>query len=269
MLNQIIQYKQLEVAQRKGVLSVQQLEQRPLFNRQPLSARESILRPGSTGIIAEFKRKSPSKGIINNWADVSRTTKGYVQAGAACLSILTDAPFFGGSTDDLQQARRANPTTPILRKDFIIEPYQLVESKSLGADLVLLIAACLTPRQVLEFARLAHQLGMEVLLEVHNEEELYRSLNDHVDLVGVNNRNLNSFLTSVDTSMKMVDILPDSYVWVSESGLHDAETIRKLRHVGYDAFIIGEAFMKTAIPATAMAALVSELPRQSYSSKRI
>lgn len=269
MLEQIVRYKRDEVARRKTAVSARQLEQHPQFDRQPRSACQAIRRTGSTGIIAEFKRKSPSKGVINNWADVTRTTQGYVNAGAACLSVLTDMAFFGGSPSDLQQARQTNPTTPILRKDFIVEPYQVLESKVLGADLVLLIAACLTPKEILELGLLAHQLGMEVLLEVHDEDELNRSLNDQVDLVGVNNRNLSTFTTSIDTSLRLANMLPDSYLWVAESGLRDASTIRQLRQVGYEGFLIGEAFMKTLTPANALAALVSGLPHQQFCSKPI
>ncbi len=268
VLNQILQQKRIEVAQRQCILPIRNLEQRPLFNGQPLSAKQSIQALNSTGIIAEFKRKSPSRGVINNWADVTRTTQGYVQAGAACLSVLTDTDFFGGSLADLQQARLANPRTPILRKDFIIDPYQVLEAKAFGADFILLIAACLTPKEIYSLAYLAHQLGLEVLLEVHNEEELDRSLNDEIDLVGVNNRNLDNLSLSIDTSLRLADRLSNAYLWVAESGLGNSAVIRQLRQIGYSAFLIGEALMKTPVPAKTLANLVSGVPHQSFASKK-
>jgi len=259
ILDQIVAYKRVDVARRRVSVPQLVLEGRPAFNRQPLSACDAIRRPGSMGIIAEFKRKSPSRGVINARADVAETTQGYARAGAACLSVLTDDAFFGGSRKDLQTARLANPTTPILRKDFIVDPYQIIEAKALGADLILLIATCLSRKEVLILSRLAHDLGMEVLLEVHNEEELDRTLTDTVDIVGVNNRNLATFATSIDTSLELIRYIPNSFIRVAESGLHDAETIIMLRHAGYDAFLIGETFMKTIDPTAAMMALVVDL----------
>jgi indole-3-glycerol phosphate synthase len=256
ILDQIVAQKRLEVAQRKAEIEVATLEQMPDFKRPPISARNAVQDFRSTGIIAEFKRKSPSKGIINDSADVAKTTQGYVKAGAAVLSVLTDEPFFGGTPADLQAARQANPGTPILRKDFIIDPYQLFEAKAWGADLVLLIATCLTAQEVAEFSDLAHNLGLEVLLEVHDEEELDRSLGVNIDLVGVNNRNLKTFVTNIDTSLQLVERIPDTYAKITESGLHDAATMRQLMQAGYDGFLIGEAFMKTNDPATALASLV-------------
>jgi indole-3-glycerol phosphate synthase len=256
ILDQIVAQKRLEVDQRKAGIDVATLEQMPDFKRPPISARHAVQDFRSTGIIAEFKRTSPSKGIINDTADVTQTTQGYVQAGAAVLSVLTDEPFFGGTLADLQAARLANPGTPILRKDFIIDPYQLFEAKAWGADLVLLIAACLTPADVAEFSDLAHNLGLEVLLEVHDEEELDRSLGVNIDLVGVNNRDLKTFVTNIDTSLRLVERIPDTYAKITESGLHDAATMRKLMQAGYDGFLIGEAFMKTTDPAAALARLV-------------
>ena len=212
----------------------------------------------STGIIAEFKRKSPSKGIINDQADVVTTTQGYVKAGAAVLSILTDEPFFGGTPADLQAARLANPGTPILRKDFVIDRYQLLEAKAWGADLVLLIAACLTPEEIVELSLQAHDLSLQVLLEVHDEDELDRSLTHNVDLVGVNNRDLKTFTTSIDTSLRLVEKIPDTFAKITESGLHDADTMLTLFRAGFDGFLIGEAFMKTTDPAKALANLVTQ-----------
>lgn len=264
ILDRIIAEKRIEVAQRRAIVTARELESRPLFDRPVNSATSAIRVTGSSGIIAEFKRKSPSKGLINGTADVSATTQGYVRAGAACLSVLTDEPFFGGTPADLQAARAANPQTPILRKDFVIDPYQLLEAKAWGADLVLLIAACLTSEEVADLSRFAQGLGMEVLLEVHNAEELDRTLCDTVDLVGVNNRNLKTFETSVETSIELVDKIPASFVRVTESGLHDATTMIRLREAGYDAFLIGEAFMKTTTPDVALAMLVGQLNEYNW-----
>ena len=262
ILDQIVAQKRIEVAHRQTATPASVLEQMPDFRREPLSARDAIQGLHSTGIIAEFKRKSPSKGVINDWADVSYITKGYVQSGAAVLSVLTDEPFFGGTPADLQAARLANPETPILRKDFIINPYQILEAKAWGADLVLLIAACLTPSEVSEFSQQAHDLGLQVLLEVHDEDELDQTLTHTVDLVGVNNRNLKTFVTSVDTSLRLVERIPDTFVKITESGLQDAATMITLFRAGFDGFLIGEAFMKTPDPAAALSALVTDFTSQ-------
>lgn len=262
ILDQIVAQKRIEVASRQAETPRSVLEQMPDFKRQPLSARDAIQDLHSTGIIAEFKRKSPSKGIINDRADVIQTTQGYVQAGAAVLSVLTDEPFFGGTPADLRAARLANPGIPILRKDFIIDSYQLLEAKGWGADVVLLIAACLSPAEVVDFSRQAQDLGMQVLLEVHDEIELDRSLTHTVDLVGVNNRDLKTFITLVDTSLRLVERIPDTFVKITESGLHDAATMLTLFRAGYDGFLIGEAFMKTPDPAAALSALVTDFTAQ-------
>jgi indole-3-glycerol phosphate synthase len=261
ILDQIVARKREEVARRKSLLSADELEQMPLFRRTCHSALAALLAPESSGVIAEFKRKSPSKGIINDRVDVGDTTTGYVGAGAAVLSVLTDEPFFGGTPTDLQVARASNPNTPILRKDFIIDPYQLLEAKAWGADLVLLIAACLTPAQVRSYSEQAHELSLEVLLEVHDADELERSICDTVDLVGVNNRNLKTFVTTIDTSLELAGLIPDQFVKVTESGLHDAATMVRLHEAGYRAFLIGEAFMKTDTPALALSALISDYTR--------
>lgn len=258
ILDKIVAQKRIEVEQRKAETPVSVLEQLPDFKRICLSSRDAVQDLHSTGIIAEFKRRSPSKGIINDQADIVTTTQGYVKAGAAVLSVLTDEPFFGGTPADLQAARQANPGTPILRKDFIVDRYQLVEAKAWGADLVLLIAACLTPEEIAELSLQAHDLSMQVLLEVHDEEELDRSLTYNIDLVGVNNRNLKTFTTSIDTSLRLVERIPDSFAKITESGLDNADTMLTLFRAGFDGFLIGEAFMKTTDPAKALASLVSQ-----------
>ncbi|GAB3944588.1 indole-3-glycerol phosphate synthase TrpC [Spirosoma harenae] len=269
ILDQILAQKKLEVEQRKAETPIATLEQMPDFKRYCLSAKDAVQDFRSTGIIAEFKRKSPSKGIINDRADVAETTKGYVKAGAAVLSVLTDEPFFGGTPADLQAARLANPSTPILRKDFVIDRYQLLEAKAWGADVVLLIAACLTPEEVKELSMQAHDLSLQVLLEVHDKEELDRSLNVDVDLVGVNNRNLKTFTTSIDTSLELVEYIPDTFAKITESGLHDAETMLTLFRAGFDGFLIGEAFMKTADPAAALQTIVTDFSSRMLSSTNL
>lgn len=270
ILDRIVEKKLAEVAQRKATIPAQSLEKLPTIQRTVNSARTAIQAAGSTGIIAEFKRKSPSKGVINDTADVVVTTQGYARAGAACLSVLTDEPFFGGKPDDLIKARAANPTVPVLRKDFVVDPYQLLEAKAWGADLVLLIAACLTPDQVKALGLEAKRLGLEVLLEVHDEDELdqclaIEELPQIVDLIGVNNRSLKTFVTSVETSLRLTDRIPSSFVKVAESGLSSATTIQVLREAGFEGFLIGEAFMKTSAPAEALAALVADSLMQTSS----
>jgi indole-3-glycerol phosphate synthase len=259
ILDKIIAEKRQEVARREAQTAAAELQKALLFTRPVLSARAALTAVGSSGIIAEFKRRSPSKGVINGTADVSATTAGYVAAGAAVLSVLTDEAFFGGTSADLAAARVACPATPILRKDFIISEYQITEARALGADLILLIASCLTPAEVQQFSQFAHSLGLEVLLEVHDEDELRSHLANTVDLVGVNNRNLATFATDVDTSARLAALIPDTFVKVAESGLQHASTIAALRQAGYQGFLIGETFMKTSDPAAALAGLVAEL----------
>ena len=262
ILDKIVAEKRREVAQREAETPAAALAQAPLFSRPVLSARAALTAAGSSGIIAEFKRRSPSKGVINGLAEAGPTTAGYVAAGAAVLSVLTDEPFFGGRPDDLRAARAANPATPILRKDFIISEYQLTEARALGADLVLLIAACLSPAEVVTLSKFAHELGLEVLLEVHDEAELRSHLANSVDLVGVNNRNLNTFVTDLGTSARLASLIPSNFVRVAESGLQQASSIVALRQAGYQGFLIGETFMKTPDPAAALAGLVAELSAQ-------
>lgn len=213
---------------------------------------------GSKGIIAEFKRRSPSKGVINANASLEETTQGYVQAGASALSVLTDSEFFGGSNEDLSAARSVN-ACPILRKDFTIGEYQITEAKSIGADAILLIAAVLDPTTSKRLAAFAHSLGLEVLLEVHNESELLASLECGADLVGVNNRDLKTFQVSTEVSKKLAPLIPDDVVKVSESGISNPETIRDLSTYGYRGFLIGENFMKTPSPQMAAAEFIRRI----------
>ncbi len=263
ILDKIVALKKLEVAERKSTAPIAQLEKGDGFRRDCFSLTHHLTQAGSSGIIAEFKRKSPSKGIINQNAGVMETTTGYVTAGAAALSVLTDEEFFGGSSENLRRARQQN-ICPILRKDFMIDEYQIVEAKAMGADVILLIAAILSPETTQNLAKLAHALGMEVLLEVHNREELQQSALDdkiapYINVVGVNNRNLKTFEVSVETSKQLASLIPDGFVKISESGISNPATIQDLKTYGYRGFLIGENFMKTEEPAEACAAFIRDL----------
>jgi indole-3-glycerol phosphate synthase len=257
ILETIVEHKKKEVASCKELIPVAELEKSPYFDRKSLSLKDFILDPLHTGIIAEFKRQSPSKGIINSIASVAEVTSGYAQHGASALSVLTDFNFFGGSADDLLKARKVNHI-PILRKEFIIDEYQILEAKALGADAILLIAAILDPSTCLTFARKAHTLGLQVLLEIHDETEL-DWLNDSLDLIGVNNRNLNTFEVDLSTSANLANRIPNSLIKISESGISSAEDIQYLKEHGFNGFLIGESFMKTADPVVAFGRFVDSL----------
>ena len=250
ILDSIVAYKRREVEDRKALYPVKLLEQSIYFQTQPVSLAKYVQRKDLSGIIAEFKRRSPSKGVINAYAAVESTTIGYMQAGAAALSVLTDTPSFGGSNEDLTVARKFN-YCPIIRKDFIIDEYQIVEAKSIGADAILLIAAVLSPEDVKRLGDFAHSLGMEVLLEVHDADELQANVDANADLIGVNNRNLKTFEVSIDVSKELAEQIPASAVKVSESGISDPATIVELRQFGYSGFLMGENFMKHARPERA------------------
>lgn len=258
ILDKIIAHKRTEVEAAKAKVSLEQLEKAPLFTRQTLSLKNALKAEGASGIISEFKRKSPSKGIINDRLLPEIVTKGYVEAGANGLSVLTDTAFFGGTFDDFAKARAANPYTPMLRKDFMIDEYQLWEAKAIGADVILLIAANLTPTEIRYLGQKAQSLGLEVLLEVHNQEELEQSICEYVDMVGVNNRNLKTFVTSIETSLELAQLIPNDFVKISESGLKNADTIQQLRGVGYQGFLIGESFMTTDDPGLALKNLIDK-----------
>lgn len=260
ILEKIVETKRKEVSERKNLVPSALLERSIYFESETVSLKKYLRRPDLNGIIAEFKRKSPSQGIINGYAPVERTSVGYMQAGASALSILTDTPYFGGKSEDLIIARTFN-FCPILRKDFVIDQYQILEAKSIGADVILLIAAILTKEEVSTLALFAHSLGLEVLLEVHNQEELERTLTPHVDCLGVNNRNLHDFSVNIETSKQLASLIPAEFVKVSESGISQAETILELRAYGYEGFLMGETFMKHSRPEKACADLVEELNR--------
>ena len=259
ILKKIIAHKHREVAERKELYPVKWLEQSIYFEGPPVSLKKYLLRSDKSGIIAEFKRKSPSGGMINAHASVERTTIGYMQAGASALSVLTDNAFFGGSNEDLKIARKFN-FCPVLRKDFIVDEYQVVEARSIGADAILLIAAALDVEKLKQLAALAKELGMEVLMEVHDKEELQNNLSEQLDVIGVNNRNLKTFEVSTDTSKQLSELIPDSFVKISESGIDDPQTIVDLRNYGFKGFLIGETFMKYARPEQRAKQFIEGLP---------
>lgn len=258
ILDKIVLRKKEEIEQAKKLVSIKELEQGVYFNRTPYVLKDFMLSPERTGIIAEFKRRSPSKGIINDHSTVVEVTNGYAAAGASAISVLTDIDFFGGHPNDLLEARAAN-TIPLLRKDFMIDEYQIVEAKGLGADIILLIAAILTPAQIDTFSRLAKSLGLNTLLEVHNLEELQRSINPYIDAIGVNNRNLEDFSVNIQTSFDLVEEIPKEFLKISESAISNTQTIKQLKTAGFNGFLIGENFMKTSDPGAAMHQFVQEL----------
>ena len=255
ILEEIVAHKRKELKELKSILPLHDLAEKVeeyLENdkRQILSMRQSLAESDS-GIIAEFKRRSPSKGWIKEDGEPTVIPPSYAENGAAALSILTDENFFGGRLKFIQQARPLVPHTPILRKDFIIDEYQLLQARQIGADAVLLIAACLTKQKCKELARKAHALGLETLLEVHSEPEL-EYVGDNIDMVGVNNRNLGTFHTDVQNSYRLANLLPKDYLLVSESGISNPLTVRELRQAGFRGFLIGETFMKTPNPGFAL-----------------
>lgn len=256
ILDKIVAYKKGEVAAAKASKSIAELEQMPFFSKPVLSLKEFLLDDAKTGIIAEYKRQSPSKGIINATATVEEVTAAYAQHGASGISVLTDTNFFGGSLDDLLKATINE--VPLLRKDFMIDEYQFIEAKAHGAEVVLLIAACLSPKEVKYFATFAKNIGLEVLLEIHNEQEL-EHICDEVDLVGVNNRNLKDFIVNIDASIELIKSIPSSKIAVAESGISNTDTIVTLRQAGFRGFLIGENFMKQPKPSIAFADFVTEL----------
>lgn len=256
ILEEIVEYKKSEVAGRKASCSTATLEKTELFTRDTLSLTDFLLDESKSRIIAEFKRRSPSKGIINESASVVEITKAYTDLGASGISVLTDTNFFGGSTEDLIAARVNS--IPILRKDFLVDEYQIIESKSIGADIILLIAACLTPPQVKQFAQTARKLGLEVLLELHDETEVGHVC-DEVNFVGVNNRNLKTFTVDLEQSIRLAEKIGSSKLKIAESGINDIKNIKYLKKYGFDGFLIGEYFMKQENPATSFEKFVEEL----------
>lgn len=256
ILEKIIQDKYKEVSLKKSVIPGSQLEKSVLFERKTFSLSEN-LKTGS-GIIAEYKRRSPSKSVINQNMNVGEVAKGYQRAGASGMSVLTDIKYFGGSLEDLVIAR-ASTDLPLLRKEFIIDEYQLLEAKAYGADVILLIAAVLSKGEIKYLSTMAKSLGLGVLLEVHNEAELQKGLMPSLDLLGVNNRNLKTFEVSLETSKKLAGKIPNDFVKVSESGISSVNAIEELKQFGFQGFLIGENFMKTDNPGKSAKNFIQQL----------
>jgi len=258
ILSKIIARKKEEVTKNKGLFPIKLLEQSTYFNTKVVSLCSYLKRQDKVGIIAEIKRQSPSEGNINKYIDVEQLSIGYMQAGASALSVLTDKEFFGGTNDDLATARKYN-FCPILRKEFIIDEYQIVEAKSIGADAILLIAAVQDAEKTRLLAQFARSLGLEVLLEIHDEAELGSHVNQFIDAIGVNNRNLEDFSVSIETSAVIADQIPVEFTKISESGISSPLSILRLSQMGYDGFLIGSHFMRHAHPHIACGEFIKEV----------
>lgn len=265
ILETIIAHKRQELAEREALYPKALLERSTYFSAPTVSLKSYLLRPDKSGLIAEFKRASPSKGDINRFASVRDVSIGYMQAGASALSVLTDQKFFKGKSEDLTTARQFN-YCPILRKDFVVDEYQIVEARSIGADAILLIAEVLTKEEVKSLAGTAKNLGLEVLLEVHSAAQLEKVC-DEVDCVGVNNRNLETFEVSLQTSVDLAQQIPTGKVRISESGIRSAADADMLRRHGFQGFLIGEMFMKTPDPAKTAARFIRELGELAQEEK--
>ena len=256
ILSEIIANKRFEVDLQKQSISLEQLQNSLETTVKQRSLKEA-LKSSSSGVIAEFKRRSPSKGWINRKAQAEDIVPGYANAGASAVSILTDEKFFGGNLKDIKEARPLIDI-PILRKDFIVDEYQLYQAKIIGADAVLLIAAALKKEELHALAAKAHELGLEVLLEIHSVEEL-KYINANMDVIGINNRNLGTFFTDVENSFRLAEQLPSDAVLVSESGISDPATVKRLQKAGFKGFLIGENFMKTDNPELALKSFIEVL----------
>jgi indole-3-glycerol phosphate synthase len=256
ILEQIIADKRKEVAARKEVVSIKHLQGLCTGMPKGRSMKQALLN-SPTGIISEFKRKSPSKGYIHPDAQVTDVVKAYKEAGCSAVSVLTDYSYFGGTIGDFKAAR-AILDCPMLRKDFMVDPYQIYESKVLGADVILLIAAALTLNEAYELGEIAHELDMEVLLEIHNEAEI-DYISRFTDLVGVNNRNLKTFVTDTEISRELSKKIPTDRIRISESGISDPNTVKTLRENGYRGFLMGENFMKEKNPGAALSSFIKAL----------
>jgi indole-3-glycerol phosphate synthase len=255
ILDKINANKLIEIEVAKAKVSVADLESSVLFDRKCISLRDAIL--NKSGIIAEFKRQSPSKGIINGVSKPENVAMAYENAGVSAMSCLTDLNYFGGTFDDLK-AVRAAVELPVLRKDFMLDEYQLLEAKSIGADIILLIASSLSVAKTNEMAKAAKALGLNVLLEIHEDSELAH-INQYCDAIGVNNRNLKTFEVTTDVSKALANKIPNDFIKVSESGISNVEAIQDLKTYGYQGFLIGENFMKTENPGASCAEFINKL----------
>jgi indole-3-glycerol phosphate synthase len=258
ILEKIKKHKLETVTLKKSQFSTKILETSPLFDNTCFSMKNEILNSQKSGIIAEFKRKSPSKGNINLDADVEEVTTGYLKVGAAALSVLTDEEFFGAARNDFEIARKINQS-PILRKDFIVDEYQIIETKAMGADVILLIAKMLSKEEINAFSMLAKSIGLEVFLEFHNEQEIMNNTFENIDLVGINNRNLNSFEVDIENSIRLASLLPNHVIRIAESGIEKAETIQLFKREGFNGFLIGEYFMRSENPVKTCEELINQI----------
>jgi indole-3-glycerol phosphate synthase len=259
ILNQIVDVKRQEISaamSRKSLVAMRADAESRVLTRDFLSAMRAKIADGKAAVIAEIKKASPSKGVLRADfipADIAQT---YAEFGAACLSVLTDQQFFQGSVDYLKQAR-ASCDLPVLRKDFMIDPYQIYESRVMGADCILLIVACLDDARMAELEAIARSLDMAVLVEVHDSAELDRALKLKTPLVGINNRNLRTFEVTLDTTLGMLQSMPSDRMLVTESGILSLDDVKRMRDAGVHAFLVGEAFMRAEDPGVALKALFS------------
>ena len=257
ILEKIIETKKKELDIVKKTISIEELKKLSDFERKSISLVDR-LKNSSHGIIAEHKRKSPSKSIINDSISINEIITGYNNVNVCGISVLTDKDYFGGSLNDLRNARKLT-NIPILRKEFIIDEYQIIEAKANGADVILLIAACLEKDQIKSFSSLAKEIGLEVLIEIHDENELKKCLTDTIDIIGVNNRNLKTFEVDINTSIKLSNMIPENYLTISESGISNYDEIIKLRKNGFKGFLIGELFMKNNNPGKEVLNLIQNI----------
>ena len=261
ILSRIVNKKIDELRYLKKSIPISDLENSSFFSRKNKSISSSIINK-DLGIIAEHKRKSPSKSNINQLTSSEKIIKGYDNAGAAAISILTEKNFFDGSRNDLIEARKLTEL-PILRKDFIIDEYQIIESKSIGADGILLIAACLEKKEIIRLSKLAKSLDLEVLIEIHDLSEISRSCIESVDIIGINNRNLKTFDVQIKTSLDLIKEIPEQYTKISESGISKVSDIIELKNCGFDGFLIGESFMKTEDPGLSLSKFIRKVKDES------
>jgi len=261
ILKKIIAHKYIEVSENKKRVSINELEKSPFMETEIISMKAHLLLKNKAGIIAEIKRQSPSKGIINPNADIVKISKGYETAGVSGISVLTDVDYFGGSNEDFKMVRKHN-SCPMLRKDFIVDEYQILEAKAMGADIILLIAAGINSKKCFALATFAKSLGLEILLEIHNEKEYHSHINQHVTLVGVNNRNLENFEVSTQISKDLAEIIPSEFTKISESGINKPETVLELQKYGFEGFLMGEAFMKTKNPEVACQKFIHQISKK-------
>ena len=257
VLNKIIRHKKNEINFLKLNCSISQLESSLFFKRETISLKSKLI-SSSSGIIAEHKRKSPSKDVINNKLKIQEIIHGYQDAGVCGISVLTDFNFFGGTNDDLKITREIFEG-PILRKEFILDEFQIIESKSFGADVILLIASVLSKQDIFKLSRLAKELNLEVLAEIHNENELDKVINPYIDLIGVNNRDLKIFKSDINISKNISKKIPSDFLKISESGIDNYNTVKDLRKYGFNGFLIGEYFMKTINPGVAASEFIKKI----------